>query len=87
MDGQRIGFSKSAVRILTKYLSALILRIRFLIAWFDEKHQALHDKLASMLVIESSPSRYVSSRLEARSVQAVRSRQGRLSDNKPIIRH
>ncbi len=43
VDGQRIGLDMGGVRAFSKYLSALILSIGFQIAWFDEKHQVLHE--------------------------------------------
>jgi len=50
-DGNRISFGRAAGRFFSKILSALILYIGFIMAGFDSRKQALHDKIASTLVI------------------------------------
>jgi uncharacterized RDD family membrane protein YckC len=50
-DGQRPGIGQIIVRWLGFYLSSLIIGIGFLIAAFDPRKQALHDKLANTVVV------------------------------------
>ena len=50
-NGNRISFGRGVGRLLSKILSALILYIGFIMAGFDIRKQALHDKIASTLVI------------------------------------
>lgn len=52
MEGNRISFGKAALRALGRYVSYMILFIGFLMALFTEKKQALHDMIASTLVIK-----------------------------------
>lgn len=49
-QGQQISFVNALGRYLGKILSALILLIGFMMAGWDSKKQALHDKLASTYV-------------------------------------
>ena len=51
--GHRISFLQSLGRNLAKMLSTMILLIGFIMAAFTGKKQALHDMLASTLVINS----------------------------------
>ena len=48
--GNRLSFGKALVRSLGKIISGLILGIGFLMAAWDEKSQALHDKMAGTIV-------------------------------------
>ena len=50
-DGQRIGFGRASGRHFAKFLSGIIIGIGFLMAAFTEKKQALHDMVASCLVV------------------------------------
>jgi uncharacterized RDD family membrane protein YckC len=50
-NGQRPGLGPIIVRWIGYYISALIIGIGFLIAAFDARKQALHDKLASTVVV------------------------------------
>lgn len=52
LGGQRITFARATGRYFAKILSALIIGIGFLMAAFTEKKQALHDLLASTLVVK-----------------------------------
>ena len=52
LDGRRIGFGRATGRYFAKILSALTLGIGFLMAGFTERKQALHDMVASCLVIK-----------------------------------
>ena len=59
-DGRRIGFGRATGRYFAKFLSVLTLGIGFLMAGFTERKQALHDMVASCLVIKGqapSPAR------------------------------
>ena len=49
-NGQRITFVNALGRYLGKILSTLTLLIGFMMAGWDSKKQALHDKLASTYV-------------------------------------
>ena len=62
LDGRRIGFGRATGRYFAKILSALTLGIGFLMAGFTERKQALHDMVASCLVIRgAAPSARVTS--------------------------
>jgi len=52
LEGRRIGFGRATGRYFAKILSALILGIGFLMAGFTERKQALHDMVASTLVLK-----------------------------------
>ena len=51
LDGQRISFLRATGRYFAKILSALILMIGYIMAAFTARKQALHDMLASTLVV------------------------------------
>lgn len=51
-EGQRIGFGRANARYWSKILSTLILLIGFLMAAFTRRKQALHDLIASTLVVK-----------------------------------
>ncbi|HCA79225.1 MAG TPA: RDD family protein [Bacteroidetes bacterium] len=51
MDGKRLTFGRATGRYFGKILSSLILNIGFLMAAFTEKKQALHDLIASCVVV------------------------------------
>jgi uncharacterized RDD family membrane protein YckC len=51
--GQRISFARATARFFSKYLSALILLIGYVMVAFTKRKQALHDLIAETLVIES----------------------------------
>jgi uncharacterized RDD family membrane protein YckC len=52
LNGQRIGFGQATGRHFAKILSALILLIGFIMAAFTQRKQALHDMIASTLVVK-----------------------------------
>lgn len=52
IDGQKLDFVKALLRNLGKLLSTCIFLIGYLMAAFTEKSQALHDMLASTLVVK-----------------------------------
>ena len=52
LDGNRISFGKATGRFFGKILSGMIMNIGFIMAGFTEKKQALHDLLASTLVVK-----------------------------------
>lgn len=52
MNGERISFGKACLRTVGKYVSGMILCIGYLMAAFTEKKQALHDMIASTLVVK-----------------------------------
>lgn len=51
MNGNRISFLRGVGRNVSKILSALILMVGYIMAAFDSKKQALHDKLAKTMVV------------------------------------
>ena len=52
LDGNRISFARANGRFFGKWVSGAIFNIGYLMAGFTEKKQALHDILASTLVIQ-----------------------------------
>lgn len=52
--GDQLTFLNAVGRYFAKILSAVILLVGFVMAAFDSKKQALHDKLAKTLVIVTS---------------------------------
>lgn len=52
MDGNRISFLRATGRHFGKIISAMILYIGFIMAGLTDKKQALHDMMASCLVIK-----------------------------------
>ncbi|MCF8413265.1 MAG: RDD family protein [Melioribacteraceae bacterium] len=55
---RRISFGKASGRFFGKILSGLFLMFGFIMAAFTEKKQALHDMLASCLVVNSDYDKY-----------------------------
>ena len=51
LNGNRISFARANGRFFGKWISSMIMNIGYLMAAFTEKKQALHDMLASCLVI------------------------------------
>ncbi len=54
MEGRRISFGRASGRFFSKIISGMILYVGFIMAGFTEKKQALHDMIASCLVLRSS---------------------------------
>jgi len=54
MQGNRINFLRATGRYFGKILSGMILLIGYIMAGFTDKKQALHDILASCLVIKKA---------------------------------
>lgn len=52
MNGERVSFAKATIRHFAKILSALILLIGYIMAFFTEKKQGLHDMIAGTLVLQ-----------------------------------
>lgn len=52
-EGKRISVGKALVRLFGKWLSGQILLIGYLMAFFTEKRQALHDFIAGTFVFEA----------------------------------
>ncbi len=53
-QGERIGFGRATGRYFGKLLSSLIIGVGFLMAAWTRKRQALHDLMASCLVVRNS---------------------------------
>ena len=51
-EGKRISIGKATLRLFGKWLSGQILLVGYLMAFFTEKKQALHDFLAGTFVFE-----------------------------------
>ncbi|MDQ3392916.1 MAG: RDD family protein [Bacteroidota bacterium] len=52
LQGNRISFLQASGRFFSKIISAMILYIGYIMAAFTEKKQALHDMIASTLVLK-----------------------------------
>ena len=52
MNGDKISFGKAFLRSIGKILSQMIMYIGYIIAAFTDKKQALHDLIASTLVLK-----------------------------------
>lgn len=52
LNGERISFGRATGRFFAKYLSSLTLLIGYIMAAFTERRQALHDMVASTLVVK-----------------------------------
>lgn len=52
LNGDRISFGRATARSFSKYLSAIILLIGYIMAAFTERKQALHDLIAGTLVVK-----------------------------------
>lgn len=52
LEGSRISLARATGRHFAKIISGLILMLGFLMAAFTERNQALHDMIASTLVVE-----------------------------------
>jgi uncharacterized RDD family membrane protein YckC len=52
VDFTQISYTKSAARYFSKFLSSVIFFIGFLVVFFSEKKQSLHDKLVDSVVIK-----------------------------------
>lgn len=50
-QGERISFMNATGRYFAKFISSILLFIGYIMAAFDSRHQALHDKLAKTFVI------------------------------------
>jgi uncharacterized RDD family membrane protein YckC len=50
-DGSRISFLRGVGRYFSKWVSTIILMIGYIMAAFDRRKQALHDKIADTLVV------------------------------------
>jgi uncharacterized RDD family membrane protein YckC len=53
LNGNRISFGKATGRHFSKFFSAIIIGIGFLMAGFTEKKQALHDMISGCLVVRN----------------------------------
>lgn len=53
LQGRRISFARATGRHFAKWISGLILMIGYIMAGFTEKKQALHDMIASTLVVRN----------------------------------
>jgi uncharacterized RDD family membrane protein YckC len=54
MNGGKLDFSKALIRNLSKIISNLTMLIGYIMAGFTEKKQALHDMIASTLVVKKA---------------------------------
>ncbi|HEY7862245.1 MAG TPA: RDD family protein [Thermoanaerobaculia bacterium] len=54
-QGRRIDFGRATIRHFSKFLSAIILLIGFVMVAFDPRKQGLHDKIAKTFVLKVGP--------------------------------
>jgi hypothetical protein len=52
-NGERLKFRNAVVRFFGVFLSALMLYLGYIIVLFDNRRQAIHDKLAGTIVVYS----------------------------------
>jgi uncharacterized RDD family membrane protein YckC len=52
INGEKISFVKASIRHFSKFLSSIILMIGYIMAFFTEKKQGLHDMIAGTLVLQ-----------------------------------
>lgn len=50
-DGGKISFGTAFVRHIGRLISTIIFMLGYVLAIFDKKHQALHDKIANTMVL------------------------------------
>jgi uncharacterized RDD family membrane protein YckC len=55
LEGRRISFGRATARYFSKILSGLICAIGYIMAGFTDRKQALHDLIASTLVVRTRP--------------------------------
>jgi uncharacterized RDD family membrane protein YckC len=53
VNGRRISFARATGRHFAKILSGMVMMIGFIMAAFTERKQALHDILASTIVVKA----------------------------------
>jgi uncharacterized RDD family membrane protein YckC len=56
MDGDQLTFARATGRYFGKFISNLTCSVGYIMAAFTERKQALHDKVASTLVVRVVPS-------------------------------
>jgi len=93
--GQRMSFGRATGRYFSKYISSLILGIGYLMAAFMDRKQALHDKIASTLVIygagtvipasKSASINYASSQSTATSAAYTTRRDSGSSSSRQVV--
>jgi uncharacterized RDD family membrane protein YckC len=54
LDGNKLDFGKAFIRNLCKLISGFIFYVGYIMAGFTDKKQALHDMIASTLVVKKS---------------------------------
>jgi uncharacterized RDD family membrane protein YckC len=57
LEGRRISWGRANARYWSKFISALIFLIGYIMAGFTQKKQALHDMIAGTLVVVKDPYR------------------------------
>jgi len=55
LEGSRISFGRATARYFSKFLSGLICAVGYVMAGFTQRKQALHDMIASTLVVRARP--------------------------------
>lgn len=84
-SGNKISFARATARYFSKFLSALILFIGYLMAGFTTRKQALHDLIAETLVINSNSLEIKSSNYEDKTVSIKASHKNELKAVKIIM--
>lgn len=59
-DGEPVGFGRATARYFSKYISASIMFVGFLMAFWSDRRQALHDVFARTLVLKAAPKQSLS---------------------------
>ena len=54
LEGEQISFLTATIRYFSKILSTLVLYAGYIMAFFTEKHQGLHDMIAKTVVIDTA---------------------------------
>src|SRR5262249_9882842 len=53
LNAERIGFGRATARFFSKFFSAVIFYVGFMMAGFTEKRQTLHDMIVGTLVVRN----------------------------------
>lgn len=56
LNGEKVSFARATGRHFAKYISGLIIFIGYIMIFFTEKKQGLHDIIASTLVLDKQAS-------------------------------
>lgn len=63
-DGRRISFMRSLIRNLGQFISGMFLCIGYLMCFWTEQNQCLHDKIAGCLVLDGEDLRMTAQKMD-----------------------